>query len=124
LASPDFTMRPESVRKKHCPHAEAFRAKYGDYRFAKLDADPLERIFATMAATPAKANDWRMCMKDLLAWALRKKIVTHNWAADLKKMPPKSPDGHHTWLPAEVEQFRQHHPVDTRARLAMEQHRN
>jgi integrase len=122
LASPDFTTRPESIRKKHRPHAEAFAAKYGVRRFTALDADPLERIYATMADTPAKANDWRMCMKDLYRFAIRRKLVAYNWAADLKKMRSKNPDGHHTWEPSEVEQFRKRHPIGTKARLAMELH--
>jgi integrase len=120
FASPDFTTRPESVRHKHRIYGEAFRREHGDKRIAKLEIDHLERIYAAMADRPAAANQWRVAIKDLLKYAVRKKMIAVNPAADLKKMAPKRPDGHHTWTPSEVEGFRRKHAIGTKARLTLE----
>jgi integrase len=122
FASPDFTMRPASVREKHRRHAEAFRREHGDGPVASLDIEAVECMFAALAATPAKANEWRVAMRDLFRFAVRRKLIAINPADGLKKMASKRPDGHHTWTEAEVEQFRRKHAIGTRARLALELH--
>jgi hypothetical protein len=121
FAAPDFTKRPASVRERHGRHAEAFRREHGAGPVASLDIDAIECMFAALAATPGKANEWRAAMRDLFKFARRKLIAT-NPAADLEKMAPKRPDGHHTWTPSEVEVFRRRYEVGTKARLALELH--
>lgn len=120
LDAPDFTTRPHSVRIKHRKHCEALRAEHGDKRVAKLEAEHVERMFAKMASTPAAANQWRVAMRDLMKFAVRRKAIITNPAADLRKMASMRPDGHHTWSLGQVEAFRAKHPVGTKARLALE----
>jgi hypothetical protein len=43
-----------------------------------------------------------------------------NPAADIAKRSSGNPDGHHTWTPEEVAQFRRKHAIGSKPRLAME----
>jgi len=45
--------------------------------------------------------------------------VTHNPARMVKLLPSATPDGFHSWTPAEVEQFENHYPISSMARLAL-----
>jgi integrase len=96
--------------------------EHGDGPVASLDIEAIECMFAALAATPAKANEWRVALRDMFRFAVRRKLIGINPADGLKKMRPKRPDGHHTWTEAEVEQFRRKHVVGTKARLALELH--
>jgi integrase len=44
--------------------------------------------------------------------------MDHNPARDVKAVPYKT-EGHHTWTIEEIHQFEDHHPIGTKARLAM-----
>jgi integrase len=41
-------------------------------------------------------------------------------AAEIAKRSSNNPDGHHTWTPEQVAQFRRRHPIGSKARLALE----
>lgn len=121
FAAPAFTSRPPSVQIKLRKHCEDFTKEHGPKRVAKLETEHLERLFWKMKETPAKANQWLVAIRDLLKFAVRRKVIMINPAMDIKFMPRK-PGGHHTWTEAEVAAFRAKHAVGSKARLAFELH--
>jgi integrase len=120
FASLDFLGRPKSVQVKHRKHIEDFRERRGDRMVSGLDQEAFEKRLAAMIDTPAAGNQWLVAMKDLMVYAVKRKLIAANPVFGIKKRASPNPDGHHTWTPEQVEQFRQKHAVGTRARLAME----
>ena len=120
LASIDFLGRPESVRVKHRRHLEDFRARRGERPVIGLEPVHFEKRLADMMATPVAANQWLVAMRDLMKYAVKRKLIVANPVTGIAKRPSGNPDGHHTWTPEQVEQFRASHPIGTKARLALE----
>jgi integrase len=116
----DFKGRPASMRVKHRRYIEDFRAKRGGLPVAKIEAEHLEKMFATMLATPAKANQWLKAIRDLMRYATKRKLLVANPASDIKKRPSNNPDGHWTWEPEEVATAREKFEIGTKMRLAIE----
>src|SRR6516162_5289354 len=89
LGSVDFAKRPASIQQKHRPHLERFRVEHGDRTVAGLDAERIERLqirFITAKGGHAAANQWLDCVRDLLNYALRKKVIAASPAAQVKKL--------------------------------------
>jgi len=120
LASLDFLGRASSAQRDQRRVLEDFRARRGDRPVAGLETHHFEQRLAQMVDTPAKANTWLAAMRDLMAYAIKRKAIAANPAAGIKRRRPKNPDGHHTWSTEEVDVFRAAHPVGTKARLALE----
>ncbi|SEB86184.1 Site-specific recombinase XerD [Rhizobiales bacterium GAS191] len=120
LGSLDFLGRPESMRRWHRRYVDDFRVRRGERLVAGLETHHFESRLATMIATPAAANEWLTAMRDLMAYAVKRKLIPANPVAGIKKRPSGNPNGHHCWTPEQVEQFRATHPIGTRPRLAME----
>jgi hypothetical protein len=120
LASLDFLGRPKSMQVRHRRHCEDFRTRRGDLPVARLEQEHLEKRLAKMIDTPAAANQWLVAMRDLMKYAIKRKLLIVNPAAEIKKRASKNPNGHHTWEPEEVTNFRARHAIGTKGRLAME----
>jgi integrase len=122
LGSVDFAKRPPSVQQKHRRHLERFRVEHGDRTIAGLDIERVERLqmrFITVTGGgKAAGNQWLDAIRDLMAYAVRKKMIAVSPAADVKKFARQGE--HRTWTVGEVEQFRAQYPVGTKARLALE----
>ena len=69
---------------------------------------------------PAAANLRVKAIGNVFAWALENEVpgVSMNPARDVARFKGNS-TGYHTWTPAEVEQYEQHHAVGSKARLAL-----
>jgi integrase len=120
FGSLDFLGRPKSAQTKHRKHCEDFRAKYGELPVARLEQERLEKMFAKLIDRPATANKWLEAVRDLMKYAVKRKLLTANPALGIKSRPSANPNGHHTWTPEEVAQFRAKHPIGSMARLALE----
>jgi hypothetical protein len=137
FASLDFTGRPPSIREKHRRYLEAFRQKHGDKIVSVkrgemivpiIDQEMVEKWFAKLIDTPMKANKWLSAMRDLFAYAIKRKLLTGNPADGLKRRKAKvhisedgeAEEGHHTWTLAEVAKAREKFPIGTEMRLAIE----
>jgi site-specific recombinase XerD len=128
LGSLDFMERPDSMRTMIKRNVEEFREKCGDLMVSVIEAEHVEKLFAKMIDTPMKANKWLDAMRYLFRYAIKRKLLVVNPAADIEKRKPKvhvSEDGEaekgfHTWTPAEVAKARDKFPVGTKMRLAIE----
>lgn len=68
--------------------------------------------------TPAAADKLVKYLRSLFKWAIKKKLASHNPAVGVEKIHETV--GWHTWATAEVEAYRKHHAIGTKARLALE----
>jgi integrase/recombinase XerD len=88
----------------------------GDDNIAACTRDELGEIVGNLAQKK------RGAARDLIAafGAIYRTAGIANPLAGYKKPPPANPAGHYSWDESEVEQYRQHHPLGTTARLALE----
>jgi site-specific recombinase XerD len=137
FASLDFTDRPKSVQQKHRRYLEEFRIKHGDKVVSIkrgdivvpiIDQAMVEKWFAKLIDTPAKANKWLSAMRDLFTYATKCRLLTGNPAAEIKRRKAKirigedgeAEEGHLTWPVKVVAMAREKFPVGTEMRLAIE----
>jgi site-specific recombinase XerD len=120
FASLDFLGRAPSARTEQRRVLEDFRARRGDRPAAGLETHHFEQRLAQMIDTPAKANTWLAAMRDLMAYAVKRKLIGSNPVLGIKRRRPKNADGHYTWSTEEVDVFRAAHPAGAKARLALE----
>lgn len=65
------------------------------------------------------ASDRVKAIRAAFKWGLAEDIIASNPAAGLEKLPMPG-EGLHTWTSEEMERFRERHPPDSTARLALE----
>jgi integrase/recombinase XerD len=70
---------------------------------------------------PGAANTRLKALKALFAWACEEKpeIAPHNPTLGVRKIRYAT-DGHHSWTPEEIVQYRERHPLGSKARLALD----
>lgn len=112
-------MTKESSRKTYRSIIERFRKAHGDKPVAGLKVEHLDAILGKMSATPAAANNLRKVLKRLFAYAVKLGWRRDN-PAELTDAFKIDGEGFHTWTEAEIAQFQAHHPIGSKARLAME----
>jgi integrase len=73
-------------------------------------------LIDTMA--PHTARNWLKTFRHFMRWCESRKLVRSDPTWGIRLKTPKS-DGHHTWTQDEIAQFEAHHPIGTKARLAL-----
>jgi len=70
---------------------------------------------------PEAANGRIKAIRAVFNWATLPEVgySQTNPARDVQYMKSNNPDGHHTWTIEEVERFEKHHPIGTKAHLAL-----
>jgi integrase len=109
----------DSTRKVYRGELERFRAKFGDRRVATMTARNVNRLMERMADTPAAANNLLKRLRTLFDYAILEGMRKDNPAKAVQALRAKG-DGFHEWTEAEIVKFQKHHPVGTKARLALE----
>jgi integrase len=97
---------------------ERFRTEHGKKPVARLEHQHVASIIAAKANTPHAANNLRKVLRHLFDHAIAIKMATINPVIGVKKLKTTG-DGIHTWTEDEVGQFAAHHPVGSRAHLAL-----
>lgn len=87
--------------------------------FAAITQADVQRAVDKRADTPAQANHFLKTMRGLFAWAVRNGHVERDPAAGVPWVRYRS-DGFPAWTADDVQAFREHHPIGSKARLAME----
>lgn len=94
--------------------------KVGTKPISKITKKVIQRSMEDRASTPHHANNMLVAISQMFEWATEAGYVKANPCAGVKPFPTPKSDGHHTWTVEEVEQYRAHHAVGTRARLALD----
>jgi integrase len=98
---------------------EADGPKVGEQLVNKFTRKTIEVLRDRKRKTPHAANHRLKAFRALFKWAVEQEHIEHNVVMDVRKLRV-DPHGYHTWTPAEVERFQAHHPIGTRARLAID----
>ena len=97
---------------------ERFRVEHGDKRAAILQSYHVAKLLEGKKQH-AKKN-WLKTVKGLMTFAVAEGARADNPCDGVKLAKGPKSMGHMTWLEPQVEQYRQHHPLGTIARLALE----
>jgi integrase len=95
---------------------ERFREKHGDKPIGLLPKEFVVALIDTMP--PHQARNWLKTFRHFIRWAVERKLIKQDPSWGMKVRVPKS-DGHHTWTPEEVAAYEAHHPIGSKARLAL-----
>ena len=95
---------------------ERFRAAHGDKPIALLPTEWIEALLDSKP--PHAARSWLMTLRSLCDFAVKRRWLRTNPAANVKLRPIKG-DGFHTWTEDEIAQFAAHHRIGTKPRLAL-----
>lgn len=90
----------------------------GDLPYAALRKEDVESSQDKRRATPGAADKLVKYLRSLFVWAIEKKLATFNPAVGVAKI--NETEGWHAWTPAEVDIYRGHYKIGTKARLALE----
>lgn len=98
---------------------ERFRAEHGDKRVAKLRSEDVAAMLAKIRRRHAKRN-WFKAIRGLMRFAVSIGAHKIDPTEGIKLGKAPKSDGYHTWTDAEIKQYREHWPLGTQQRLAME----
>src|SRR5262245_18777969 len=118
LSSPEFLARPTATQTTYRNILEHFRREHGDKPVALLTRQHINAILAQKVKTPAAANHWLRLVKVLMQLAVDEGYRPDNPTTGIKRIKNKT-DGFHTWTEEEIAQFEAHHPIGSKARLAL-----
>lgn len=98
------------------------KERFRDFPINRMTPRAVVVLRDRKADLPEAANSRLKVLRRMFRWACSPGVdlMTTNIAREIPKLRPKRPDGFHAWTEAEVNQYRERHPIGTRARLAME----
>lgn len=108
--------RTRQVRRREL---EAICEKVGDEPIASITTKVIRKGMDRRKDKPEAANTFLKALRGLFAFAVEYEHVDVDPTIGVKKLKSQNPDGWHTWTVEEVHQFEEHHPVGTKARLAL-----
>jgi integrase len=116
--SPEFRGMKPSTQQSRRSVIERFRAEHGSKPLKGLQRKHIQQIIGDKSDTPQGANNLLKALRVILAYAVDQEMISTNPAVGVKKYKSQG-DGYHSWSEAEIAQFESHHPVGTKARLAL-----
>jgi integrase len=118
FASPAFrTLRP-STQCAYRGRIDRLCRDHGGKRAADLRREHVVRVLAARADQPGAANALRTALRVMMKHAVDIGLRTDDPTRDVKAVRLKT-GGFHSWTDAEIAQFERHHPIGSRARLAV-----
>lgn len=129
-ASGNFNSGGADDQRRRRGLIESFRAEFGRAMVADFRWDHIEQILqkrsvkreqeGRLVGGPVAALNLRKQLRRLFAFAKKLDWISSNPVDDAEA--PKAPrsTGFHSWTEAEIKQYRAHHALGTRARLALE----
>jgi integrase len=119
LRSPEFGRYDELTKADKRGVLNRFCETAGELPYAAFRKEDLERSRDKRSSTPGAADKLVKYLRVMFKWAIDKKHAQQNPAVGVGKINTES-EGWHTWTPAEVDVYRNHHNIGTKARLALE----
>jgi integrase len=116
--SPMFLGLASATQATYRGILEAFTREHGAKPLALLTRKHLEAMLARKMKTPAAGNHWLRLIKTLMRFAVREQLRADDPARDIDYIKRKVA-GFHTWSEPEIAQFEAHHPIGSKARLAL-----
>jgi integrase len=91
----------------------------GNLRLIDMDRNYIERWLESAPTKGVKRTRF-LAIRPFLQWATDVMHLLESNPTDGIKVKAKESQGHHTWTDEEITQFRAHHAIGTKARLALE----
>jgi integrase/recombinase XerD len=117
-ASPTFKRLAQSTQSWRRRALDSICEQHGDKRIALMSAKHVRILRNEMAKLPGASRNRLKALKALFAWSVDEGLATDDPTLGVKNIPYAT-KSHHTWTLDEVEQYETHHPVGTKARLAL-----
>ncbi|WP_018263425.1 tyrosine-type recombinase/integrase [Methylobacterium sp. WSM2598] len=117
-ASAEWKGLADSTKATYRGIIERFRADHGDKPVGRLEREHIKRMIDRKADTPAAANNFLRIVRMLMQFAIAEKMRRDDPTVGVKKVRSKS-TGFYTWSEEDIAAFEAHHPVGSRARLAL-----
>jgi integrase len=95
---------------------ETFREQHGDKPVKLLPRKFIVHMLGTMK--PHTARNWLKTIRALMQFCIAREMIGEDPTLGIKAKTPRS-DGHHTWSEDEIAAFEAHHPIGSKARLAL-----
>lgn len=109
----------ESTRRNHFRILRLWVDEFGEHRLSDLQRRHVAQWVDEKGETPASARDFLKALRRLLQYAVSVGLVEADATQGVK--PPKQRNrAIHSWSDSEIERFRQHHPLGSTPRLALE----
>jgi integrase len=113
-----FTQLSKYTQRVYLNILERFRIDHGDKRVAGLQREHIKSLIGKLHATPQAANRLLSLLKIMLDLAVDIGWIPANPAIGVKGYPKKTA-GHWSWTDDDISTFEAHHPIGSRARLAL-----
>ena len=110
-----LTLAP-ATRQPRRAILEKFRAAHGDKRLRVMEQKHVAALLGQMK--PFTARNWLKALRGLMRFAVVIGVRADDPTEGIKRAPVKV-GTIHTWTEDEIALFEQHHPIGSRARLAM-----
>lgn len=117
-SAPFKALRPSTRRARDNIFARLVE-KSGAQLFTAIKRQHLQAAIDAKAETPFAANNGLKALRKLFEWAVSAGHIDRNPCDGVKPIRA-STNGFHSWTVDQVEQFRRHHAIGTRARLALD----
>jgi integrase len=118
FGSGNFTKLAPSTQAMRRAILERFRTEHGDKRLVKLHPEHVSRLISKLRPY-AQRNMWKT-LRGLMDFAMSEGLIDVDPTIAVKLAPVKDAGGFATWTVAQITQYRERHPLGTRARLALE----
>ena len=120
LNSTAFRTYSPSTQGLRRPILKTFlRPGVGNLPLAKMDGRYIERWLET-APTMGVKRTWLLALKPFMQWAVKPMGLIEIDPTTGIKVKVEATGGHETWTDEQIAQFRAHHPIGSKARLALE----
>lgn len=109
----------KQILERLCCVSDCSDMDLGDKPYLEMKSRHIVAIRDAHADRPEAANSIVKALRRLFAWAKEAGHVESNPAIEIGYLQADNPEGFHTWTVQEVRRFERHHPLGTKARLAM-----
>ncbi len=119
--SPTFKRLDPATQSWRRRALDAMCEKHADKPVARIEARHVRALRDERADQPGAANTRLKALKALFAWVCEEKpeLAPQNPTLGVRKIKYAT-EGHHSWSPDEITQFRNRHQVGSKARLALD----
>ena len=91
----------------------------GNNRVALLERRHIVGMMAARSEKPDSANGLRKVLRAMMKHAIEIGLRPDDPTRDVRRIPPSSREGFHSWTDDEIAQFELHYPIGTKERLAI-----
>jgi integrase len=118
LGSATFAGLAVTTQSMRRPILERFRLEHGHRPVRKMRAEHVAKLISHLR--PSNQRNTLKALRGLMGYALAQSLVDMDPTSAVKTKPMRDTGGFKTWTTHCIEQYRGHHKLGTRARLAFE----